>query len=185
MASNDILTGEPPDDITADCSSVVTPSPLPLSDTAMRATAHSVSFARRPRMTFRSGPRLPSRQHTVCRRVPQRAASRGRDISGIRESTFCQPILAVVTRGGDATTAVVHWIIIAAGLRLDSLVDARTAPPGTPDVANRRRGVRRRATRGALARIITVARHMAPLCGWVCRRVSSLHIDQVPSVCVI
>ena len=123
-----------------------------------------------PRMTFRPGPRLPSRRHTVYRRVPQPAASRVRDVSRIRESFSCQAIPAVATRGGDATTAIVRLFIIAAGLQRDRLVVAWAAPPGTPDVANRRRGVRIRATRGALTRIVAVARHEAPVCGWVVSR---------------
>ena len=47
-STNIIQTREPLDDIPDECSSVVTPAHLPLSVTAMRATAHSVSSARRP-----------------------------------------------------------------------------------------------------------------------------------------
>ena len=39
------------------------------------------------------------------------------------------------------------------------------APRGASDVANRRRGIRRRAMRGALARIIAVAWYVALICG--------------------
>ena len=82
-------------------------------------------------------------------------------------------------------TAVVRLFIFAAGLRGDRLVIAWAAPPSTPDVTSRRRGVRRHATGGALTMIIAVARHEAPLCGWVCHRVSSLHVDKVPAVSII
>ena len=132
-------------------------------------------------MTFQAGPRLPSRRHTVCRRVRQQATSRGRDVSRIRESSSCLPISAVATRGGNATTAVASRIINAAGLRRDRLVVARAAAPRTSDVA-----VRRRATRGALTRIVAVTRHEAPLCGWMCRpRPSSVgqhHLPRRPEV---
>ena len=151
----------------------------------MRATAHSVSSACRPPDDTPDG---PSFAIPPAHRLPPGTSTSGvtgSDVSMIGESSSCQPTPAIATRGGDATTAVVRLFIIAASLRRNRLVDAWAVPPGTPDVASRRRGVRRRAMRGALTRIVAVGRHVTPHCGGVCRRVSSLYVDKVPSVCFI
>ena len=143
VASNDISTGEPLDDISAECSSVVTPAPLPLSDTATRATAHSVSSTHRSPYYHPAGPLSAIRPAYHQPPSDSTDGITGSRHLGIRETSACQPIPAVATRGGDTTTAVIRWIIITVGLRRDRLVVAWTAPPGIPDVANRRSFVKK------------------------------------------
>ena len=148
VASNDISTSEPSDDIPAECSSVVTPAPLPFSVTAMRSTAHSVSSTRRPPDDVAAG---PSSAILPAHPLPPGTSTGG--VTGSRHLEDSRIVLlpTPLARGqgrrdegrrrDNATIAVVRRIIVAAGLRRDRLCGAsghsrgrqpspRRSPPG-------------------------------------------------------